>query len=373
MQEEEEVVVREEKVGLFSTEVENLKKGLKKRGPKQKSKMKNHRPRVLVEGMPKKEPTPKKAPQQPKTPKPVTPNHAHETTRKRKYVRKNSVSGNVVMDESVSKRRKCGRGNRQSNSDAIILLPPPPIKTCRQALNFDLENQSRDDKAIIIAIPECGVQALDECAFTKATEHGVQVVDECVDAREQRENNKTRSNRRSRRRRRLNILFMRNLPVGQGQYPRRKRRLRRATRRCNLTVLTAIPLCSQLPKLPSKQAFPSEKATPICSQPPKLPRKQAAAIEKNEAEVSYEPEASKDMLLTDNLEKNVAGRTVEPSVVVDLELQGNKSEGSPFKYEDFPLASYLTGVPRKKRKHPLELENFGLMDQAIGIFLKQMF
>lgn len=359
VQEEEVVVVRQEEDGVFSTEVENLKKGLNQRGPKQKPKRKKHRPKILVEGMPK------KTPQQPKTPKPVTPNRAHETTRKRKYVRKNKnlVSGDVVVDEGVSKRRKCGRVNRRSNSDAIILLPPPPIKTCRQALNFDLENQSTDDKAIIIAIPE----VVDECAFTKATECGVKAVDKCVDDKEQCENNKTRSNRRSRRRRRLNILFMRNLPIGQAQYPRRKRRFRRATRRCNLTVLTAIPLCNQLPKLPSKQAFPSENATPICSQPPKIPPKQAAGSEKKEAEVVYEPEASKNMLLTNNLEKNVAGRTVEPCVVVDLQLHGNKSVGSPLKYEDFPLASYLTGVsPCKKRKHPLELENFGLMDQTIG-------
>lgn len=357
VQEEEEVVVRQEKV-------ESLKRGMKKRGPKQKPKRKKHRPRVLVEGMRKKAPKPKKTPRQPKTPKPVTPNRAHETNRKRKYARKSFVSGDVVVDESVSKRRKCGRGNRQSNSDAIILLPPPPIKTCRQALNFDLENQSRDEETIIIAIPECGA-LVDECAFTKA---------ECVDAREEQcESIKTRSNRRSRRRRRLNILFMPNLPVGQGQYPRRKRRLRRATRRCNLTVLTAIPLCSQLPKLPSKQAFPSQNATPICCQPPKLPPKQPAGSEKKEAEVVSEPEASKNMLLTNNLVKNVAGRTVEPCVV-DLQLHGNKSVGSPLKYEDFPLASYLTGVsPCKKRKHPLELENFGLMDQTIGIFLTHMF
>lgn len=302
---------------MSGTGVGNSKKGLK-RGPKQKPKRKKIRPKVLVEGKPKKTPQPKtpkpKKTLQPKTPKPVTPERANETTRKRKYVTKKMkesfVSGDVE-NESVCKKRKRKKLNRKSNSDAIIELPPPPPKTCRRALNFNLE--SRDDKDIEIAIPECGVQ-----------------VDECSDDRKQSEDNKTRSTRR-RRRRRLNTLFMFNLPVVKVQYPRR-RRIRRATRRCDITSLTAIPICSQLPKLPSKQS--AENAIPVIRKLLKFPSKQAAFSDKDESERIYEQEATKNMLLTNNIERNVAGRT-EIDQIIGIFLCKNFNH-APFKLQMLP-------------------------------------
>ncbi|KAK1589252.1 hypothetical protein Q3G72_031991 [Acer saccharum] len=217
----------------------------KKRKIQQKPKRKKHRPRVAVEG--------KKPRQvlQPKTPKPVTPKRpsSKETvpSKKRKYVRKsssqgNSVSEDIIIERSLPKRRMSLKKASENNPDVISEEVEVVEKTsCRKTLDFNLENQSRDESTI-----------------TTTTTHQLELkaVDECLDTSEQFEQyfpSKFKKSR-SQRRRRLNTLFMHLTGL-----PRKRKVLRRLMRRGDLALLIAPPICNQLPRIPFGKAQTGKK------------------------------------------------------------------------------------------------------------------
>ncbi|KAJ0020769.1 hypothetical protein Pint_31971 [Pistacia integerrima] len=296
-----------------------------KRGPKPKPKKKKHRPRVVVDGKGKKPPL------QPKTPKPVTPRRASskekKSSRKRKSDKENSVSENVT-DDNLSKISKCAEEETSIvKSDAIIEFP---AKTCRVALNFNLENQSTDEKSALTTVdPQPEPQAIECLSVSKQLEClSVSNKFECLSVSHQfgeistfKGKNKRskrrrrslmiykRTKKRSRRRRRLNTLSLLTLTLDTIKFPTKRNRLRRLPRKCTLSLLTAFPICNQLPKLPSKQA---------------------------ENEIICVPEASQNSSFFNDPELN---RTESMALsLVDVEVQE-----CPSKYEDFSLTTNLTG------------------------------
>ncbi|KAK9280199.1 hypothetical protein L1049_013886 [Liquidambar formosana] len=103
--------------------------------PQQRPRKKKHRPKVVVEGKPKK--TPK-----PKTPKPTTPKRASSTkdqSVKRKYVRKNKLKDTDYTPLE------------DATWEATDPISERAETSCKRALNFDVENPSRDESAIITA------------------------------------------------------------------------------------------------------------------------------------------------------------------------------------------------------------------------------
>ncbi|KAJ4969867.1 hypothetical protein NE237_002966 [Protea cynaroides] len=91
--------------------------------PQQKPKRKKHRPKVVIEGKPK------------RTTKPVTPNQASEKQNppvKRKYVRKKNLKApETPATEAVG--------------DTINPSPSSTVKSCKRVLNFNLEDQARNE------------------------------------------------------------------------------------------------------------------------------------------------------------------------------------------------------------------------------------
>ncbi|OVA04643.1 HhH-GPD domain [Macleaya cordata] len=86
----------------------------------QKQRRKKHRPKVVIEGKPK------------RTPKPKTPKQAENPSGKRKYVRKG-----VKATENPS---------LETARDTVIDPTwEPAAKSCKRVLNFDLEVQARDE------------------------------------------------------------------------------------------------------------------------------------------------------------------------------------------------------------------------------------
>lgn len=249
---------------ISPTAVENLESQPEKKKPgrRQKPKRKRHRPKVLVEGKPKKTQQPKppktpkpKTPKPPKkTPQPKTPKPPKETTRKRKRANEStkntkqnsgkeecSLAVDKVVEKSASRKRRCVKENDKINSDAIVpygkinsdaIVPcissrPRRTLKAKRILNFDYEYDSS--------------RATEALNFDKLSRVVLALKNE----------NLSRDKIRSKRRKRLNILFMRT-PVGQ-ILPKRMKRRRRATKRANLTKLTDIPICNQLPNLSMKQ------------------------------------------------------------------------------------------------------------------------
>ncbi|KAF8396460.1 hypothetical protein HHK36_018082 [Tetracentron sinense] len=91
--------------------------------PQQKPKRRKHRPKVVVEGKPK------------RTPKPVTPKQASSKENplgKRKYVRKNGLKASATPPANVT----------EETIDPTLVHT---AKSCKRALNFDLEGQGRDE------------------------------------------------------------------------------------------------------------------------------------------------------------------------------------------------------------------------------------
>ncbi|XP_042481006.1 transcriptional activator DEMETER-like [Macadamia integrifolia] len=86
--------------------------------PQQKSRRKKHRPKVIVEGKPK------------RTPKSVTPNQ--NPPGKRKYVRKKSLQDSETP-------------SAEAVVEAIDPSPNSSAKSCRRALNFNLEDKRREE------------------------------------------------------------------------------------------------------------------------------------------------------------------------------------------------------------------------------------
>ncbi|KAA8518624.1 hypothetical protein F0562_016098 [Nyssa sinensis] len=96
--------------------------------PQQKQRRKKHRPKVIIEGQPK------------RTPKPVTPKPAgskENPTGKRKYVRKNRLDRSTA---TPSADVTSGTTNSKTAGHTA--------KSCRRSLNFDLESQVRDESSL---------------------------------------------------------------------------------------------------------------------------------------------------------------------------------------------------------------------------------
>jgi hypothetical protein len=230
----------------------------KKKKIQQKPKRKKHRPRVAVDGK-----RPRKV-LQPKTPKPVTPKRPSfkETvpSKKRKYVRKsssqgNSVSEDIIIERSLPKRRKSLKKTSENNPDVISEEVEVVEKTsCRKTLDFNLENQSRDESTI-----------------TTTTTHQLELkaVDEYLDTSEQFEQYfpSRFKKSRSQRRRRLNTLFMHLTGL-----PRKRKVLRRLMRRGDLALLIAPPICNQLPRIPfgKAQTGKKEEEAEVICEPKKI-------------------------------------------------------------------------------------------------------
>ncbi|KAF8397816.1 hypothetical protein HHK36_016740 [Tetracentron sinense] len=93
--------------------------------PQQKPKRRKHRPKVIRESKPK------------RTPKPVTPRQASSKENppaKRKYVRKNGLKASATPPADVA-------------GEIIDPTFGPTVKSCKRALNFDLEGQERDERS----------------------------------------------------------------------------------------------------------------------------------------------------------------------------------------------------------------------------------
>ncbi|KAK4856828.1 hypothetical protein QYF36_021740 [Acer negundo] len=264
---------------------------LKKKKIQQKPKRKKHRPRVAVEGK-----KPRKV-LQPKTPKPVTPKRpsSKETvpSKKRKYVRKsssqgNSVSEDIIIERSLPKRRKSLKKASENNPDVISEEVEVVEKTsCRKTLDFNLENQSRDESAI---------------TTTTTYQLELKAVDECLDTSEQFEQyfpSKLKKSR-SQRRRRLNTLFMHLTGL-----PRKRKVLRRLMRRGDLALLIAPPICNQLPRIPFGKAQTGKK--------------------EEEAEVIYEP---KKIVLTNYFYQRKVMETRRKMELGSIDLESH-NEASP--------------------------------------------
>ncbi|XP_057512909.1 transcriptional activator DEMETER-like isoform X2 [Actinidia eriantha] len=99
----------------------NPDKGDPESTPQQKPRRKKHRPKVVVEGKPK------------RTPKPVTPK---PTGPKRKYVRKNGVKKTPGTPPAAVASENTDPKTAQSTR-----------KSCRRALNFDLESQVGEERS----------------------------------------------------------------------------------------------------------------------------------------------------------------------------------------------------------------------------------
>uniref|UniRef100_A0A5B7A3U4 Putative transcriptional activator DEMETER isoform X2 n=1 Tax=Davidia involucrata TaxID=16924 RepID=A0A5B7A3U4_DAVIN len=92
--------------------------------PQQKpSKRRKHRPKVVVEGKPK------------RTPKSTTPKNTESMENpsgKRKYVRRNGLKASVTHQADVV-------------SEVTVPTVGPAAKSCRRVLNFDMEKETRDE------------------------------------------------------------------------------------------------------------------------------------------------------------------------------------------------------------------------------------
>lgn len=127
--------------------------------PQQKTRRRKHRPKVIIEG--KKKKTPESSAQKTSVPQ--------ETTRiKRKYVRKNGVNNPLaggtngiepdnqtpssiespVGKRKYSRRKGTSKSDNESDDESIEIIEiQPPRQTrrsCRRSLNFNLDEQSRD-------------------------------------------------------------------------------------------------------------------------------------------------------------------------------------------------------------------------------------
>ncbi|KDP42755.1 hypothetical protein JCGZ_23695 [Jatropha curcas] len=120
--------------------------------PQQKPRRRKHRPKVITEGKPR--------PRKPVTPKPAL--NTESPTGKRKYVRKKPVNDTQTTPPSESTGTPTGKRkyvrkkplNKDSTNSPVEAtgettdpVLEPANKSCRRSLNFDIEEQPRDDSS----------------------------------------------------------------------------------------------------------------------------------------------------------------------------------------------------------------------------------
>lgn len=119
--------------------------------PQQKPKRRKYRPKAVVEG---------KKPKTPKTPNPTNTSAKENVGRKRKYVRKNGLKESTEQEESTKEsdpsaastgKRKYVRKkgvteseNKQDSTKETDLGAGTAAKSCKRALDFDLEKTGND-------------------------------------------------------------------------------------------------------------------------------------------------------------------------------------------------------------------------------------
>lgn len=261
----------------------------KRRMPKLKPKKKKHRPRVVFDGKQKKPLS------QPKTPKPVTPKKKKS---RRKSNKNQSRDEKTVLATADPQPIECPVVSKEFKCVEL------PTKKCELALNFNLENHLRNEKNSL-ADPQAEPQTEFECfSLRKEFEFDGHQFGEVLKFKGKNKRSKRRrrflmiylnTKKRSKRRRRLNTLFL--LTFIKIKFPTKRNRLRRLPRKCSMSLLTAFPICNQLPKLPPKQAENEniQNSSLIYDlsekQLPKLPSKQAENEDIQNSSFSYDPES----------------------------------------------------------------------------------